>query len=191
MTGDIITLYAMKVGVERTVAVKHFTDKLGISLEKSLSAQLVETFHQALLRNKHSLNVLMARKGLTLDTIKRWRLGLKDDRITIPITAAAGEIVNVRLYLPDAKNSADKMRNLEGRGKTRLFPVEAFGPEHDTVYVTEGEIKMFLLRQLGFNAVTTSGGANAWKDEFATEFTVKHVVFLYDIDDAGTRRVSR
>ena len=55
-----------------------------------------------------------------------------------------------------------------------------------SVVICEGEIDAMLLEQHGYRAVTTTGGAGTWKDEWAKFFAhIKQVVILYDNDKAG------
>lgn len=143
----------------------------------------VEAWTEALLASQKSLNILREKRGYTLETIKKFRLGINRGRFTIPVYDEAGELVNVRRYLPDARQASDKMLNIQGHGKARLFLVDAL--EHDEVLITEGETDAILARQYGFNAMSHTSGASVWMDAWSHLFEGKHVFICYDVDDAG------
>jgi len=70
-----------------------------------------------------------------------------------------------------------------GSGSARLFPIENI--KHDTILLTEGEMDCLLAIQMGYNAMTTTGGANTWRAQWNSLFKDKTVLICYDIDKAG------
>jgi hypothetical protein len=67
--------------------------------------------------------------------------------------------------------------------KAMLFPVESL--QSDWVLVCEGETDCLVACQMGYPALTTTGGADTWRDEFTQQLAGKRVVFCYDADKAG------
>lgn len=66
-----------------------------------------------------------------------------------------------------------------------IFNADALWTAHDVV-VCEGEIDAMLLCQVGYNAVSSTGGAGTWKPEWAKLFAaVRSIIILYDNDAAG------
>jgi DNA primase len=58
--------------------------------------------------------------------------------------------------------------------------------EARNVIICEGEIDCMLLHQMGYRAVTSTGGAGSWKPEWAKFFThIQRVYVLFDNDKAG------
>ena len=58
----------------------------------------------------------------------------------------------------------------------------------DRVVICEGEIDAMLLHQHGIRAVSSTGGAESWKDAWAKFFThVENIYILYDNDDVGRK----
>ncbi len=54
------------------------------------------------------------------------------------------------------------------------------------VVICEGEIDAMLLSQVGYNAISSTGGAGTWRAQWATLFAgVPNIVILYDNDEAG------
>ncbi len=142
----------------------------------------VMRYHVQLLGYARSMRFLEEQKGLSVDTIREYKLGYDGDRIVIPIRDAAGAVRNLRRYHPNRKPKMLPYR--EGYGEARFFPIEAL--EGDEIVIVEGEWDCMLARQaLKINAVTQTGGAGTWKAEWNGLFTGKKVTICYDHDDAG------
>ncbi len=151
---------------------------------KTMDPKLAEEAHARLLKSKAPLQWLIGVRGLTPETIKRFRLGLteKADRITVPVYAENGALLNLRLY--DWRHTSDqKFLNTKGFGTIRLWPVESLVA--DQILLVEGEPDCLLACQLGYAGLTGTGGAGNWKEEWTTQLAGKSVVILYDADEAG------
>ncbi len=149
-------------------------------VERCVPMQEVDAAHDLLLRTPKVLEFLNKKKGLAESTIKKFSLGYKGTRITIPIFDAWGFCVNVRLYSQDSKT---KFLNMKGYGALRLYPEP--NPATKEVYLFEGEWDMMLASQLGLPAVTATGGARGWSEKFNSKFEGKEVKIVYDNDAAG------
>lgn len=144
----------------------------------------LEAFHEILLKSPGALAILTGKRGYTLDTIKRFKLGFDSTRILIPILGQDGSVLNVRKYEYGAVK--DKMIAWGPRyNRARLFPVESL--KYDTVYLFEGETDTMLACQYGLPAITQTGGADSWMPEFNDQLRGKHVVICYDVDPAGRK----
>lgn len=145
--------------------------------------EVVEKYHQALLKNPASMRWLVDMRGLDNETIEHWKLGWDDDRLTIPVFED-GICYNVRRHSP--KKATNKTLHYEvDYGRLRLFHQEALAA--DTVMLCEGELDTILANRIGFNALCVTSGAGSWRDEFTPKFAGKTVYVVYDIDDAGRR----
>lgn len=188
-TGSAIDLLAEATKKPRHLVVELLARELGVSSSKTISGELIEQYHAALRLNAEVLKALEVKKGLSIESVVRWRLGwnAKLRRLTIPIRDEAGNIINIRQYdLLKIHDTKSKMTNLGGHGALSLFPIEAL--RQDSVIVTEGELKALHLIQLGFNAVSPSGGANSWDSRWDALLAAKDVQVAYDIDDTGVAR---
>jgi len=188
-TGDAIDYVAGFTGSSRA-AIMTMVEGLVDDEEGEdgvVDVAIVERWHQALLKNERALGILHNRKGLSLETVKRHRLGWTGDRISMPIYSADGKVQNVRQWSPVDKNR--KVIGVPGRNKLRLYPMEAM--DNDVVIVVEGEMKALLLIQMGYNAVSPTGGAGKWLRKWGELFVGKIVVVMYDIDDAGKAGAAR
>lgn len=188
MKGDLIDLAAGRMGVKRSTIMEHIEQLTGTP-EAPIDASLVISWHNVLLGNKSTLDMLSDRKGINARTVQDFMLGWdpKLERITIPIRDSSGILQNVRKWSPTDRKK--KVINLKGRGERRLFPIGTL--TSDTVIIAEGEFKALLLIQLGYPGIAPTGGARAWNPSWNRLFKDKIVYLMYDIDDAGTSGAQR
>jgi len=201
-SGNIWRFVELKTGLTgKTEKIKWLESTLDIKLDlrKIIDNKIWRKFHCDLLANHGAIDYLTTERGLSLDTIKQFKLGFRGEKYCIPIFSATGDCINIRLYHPKPKTAASKMISYsEGTGKNKinyggmsLFPVSILN-DHKKIVVTEGEMDCMLLNQMGFPAVTVTGGAGSFKAEWAKEFFIgKHVFICFDIDIAGDRGALR
>lgn len=148
-----------------------------------ISEESIERWHKLLLANPQICDFLYNERGYTKETVVRFKIGYDGGRITVPIYAENGLCMNVRRYLPKGKGQ-NKMINFKaGYGKARLYPIENL--KQDIIILHEGEMDSILANQLGFNAMTTTGGAGTWLMSWTELFRDKIVYICYDIDAGG------
>lgn len=185
--GDFITFMATVLGIDRTSVVLDLRTRYeGAAGVAPINPRTLESAYQELLKSPLLLQELYKR-GISDETIRKFRLGKEKSRITIPIPNRDGEIVNIRKYLPGAPGK-DKFRNAKGRGKpNRLYPIEQL--DYNRIVVCGGEIKALgvsqRLNSFGFGAITQTSGEGAWEDSFSKLFSDKEVFVCYDIDEPG------
>lgn len=151
-----------------------------------VSEASVSGWHEALLGNPDAIAYLAEERGLTLATLKRFTIGWDRSQraFTIPIRAMDGGLYNVRRYRPATSKKRSQYWNIKGLGKRRLFPEEILD-ETDDVLLCEGEWDCLLANQMGIPAVTSTGGAANWTQEFNPLFDGKRVTVMYDADETG------
>jgi len=177
--GDLVYFLQGRLKVSRNAVLK-MVGLRGDADADIIDPTLIEKWHGDLLTDAKMLDTLLRRKGLTVATCEEYGLGLFRGRVTIPVYDDLGEVVNVRMWSPTAKQ---KMVNMAGHGKRRLYPLSALDSE--AIIVAEGEMKALLLRQEGFNAISPTGGAKTWAAEWNPLFVDKVVWVCFDIDKAG------
>jgi len=174
----------------------NYGDKLKLNQNKkkqkkpkkpAISETEVRKWNTILKNSKQILDYLLNDRGITKQTIDKFMLGWDGNRITIPIKDDEGEIRNVRKYKPKAKKGERKVLSYDsGYGSARLFPYRNLS--YDKILLVEGEMDAILANQLGYKAITVTGGAGTWKpEEWNSLFENKIVHILYDIDKAGTK----
>lgn len=199
--GNEVSFYAKLHGVSNIEAVRAIRTQMGggtnvVQLRRSAAAakpaappkamdrRLADEAEARLLKSKEPLKWLKKARGLTLETIQRFHLGLNDkgDRITIPVFDETGALLNLRLY--DWRHTSDqKFLNSKGFGAIRLWPTESLVA--DEVLLVEGEPDCLTACQLGYAGLTGTGGASNWKGEWTAQLAGKRVAILYDADTAG------
>jgi DNA primase len=142
------------------------------------------TPHKNLIDNHKVLDVFCKRRGLTPDTIKKYKIGFDGDRFTVPVFIG-NVLVNIRRYALDCGKGQAKMLNVPEYGSIKLFPYENLKAE--TIYLFEGEMDCLLANQNGINGVTVTSGAGTWREEWSSLFRDKKVFICYDIDKAGKK----
>lgn len=141
---------------------------------------------------KRRRDALMRKRGWTEDTLNHFEIGWDGERYTFPVCDEGGVCRNVRRYLPGGKPKL--MSYARGYGKNRLFNLDALerARENDeTIVVCEGEPDCITAFQYGLNAITTTGGAGSWRDEFTPPFQSLDVILVPDADDPGRAGMQR
>lgn len=158
------------------------------------SEKELQKWKDDLFSQKSLLDKLTEGRGLSLRVIEQFEIGysLSQKRYTLPVRDRQGELINIRLYKPDATKVQDKMRNWRGHGQASLYGVDALEAGAE-VFLVEGEMDMLIGRSYGFNTMTHTSGAGSWQTRWSPALEGKVVYVIYDNDDtgrSGARRTS-
>ncbi len=182
-------------GYKATSPVYFYADYKGITREAAariLYGEWVEPIiptdeykkpFNKLLENRFVLQKLEDTRGVNEDTVRRFRLGYQNSRLTIPIFNDLGMCVNIRKYDLFKSGGPKVLSYAEGYGTARLFPLDTL--KGKTVFVVEGEMDCILGNQHGIPCVTPAGGALTWKPEWNKRFKDKTVFVIPDNDKPG------
>lgn len=188
--GDFITFMATVTKTNRATVFADLSKRYDLEQVKAINPDVIEREHAAIWEQRHLLKELYLR-GVTDSSIRRYRLGFNDGRITIPIKNDGGVFVNIRYYLPGAPG-AKKFKNASGRGKpVRLFPVDQM--DYDDIVLCGGEVKAIVgaqqlnAKNIGCVSGTAGEGAKGWTIDLTKRFTGKRVWICMDIDEAGQK----
>lgn len=146
-------------------------------------------WHKELWKRKKVIEYIEDKRGISETTIKFFKLGWNGERITIPIFNEYGTCLNVRLYHPRRTPKIISFR--KGYGSARLFPIEKWREDEQETILVEGEWDAILAWQMGYNVLTSTGGANSWTPQFSKLLKGKDVVIFYDADKAGREGAKR
>lgn len=125
--------------------------------------------------------------------LETWRLSKKGElyqvkepvKIAIPVRDASGNLINIRLYQPGAKEF--KIISFgKTTGKSALFPVKPLFDDKP-VLLTEGESDTICALSHGFNAITQTSKLKKWPPEHLAPFKGRDVIIAYDADEAGQK----
>lgn len=184
-SGDIVTLLAGFVNRSRTSVLEELSSRYDLSDARVVEPDVVERWHDDIW-NAGPLLSELRKRGVKDDDILYYKLGVKGNRITIPIPNERKDWVNVRQYLPGAPGP-EKMRNMRGRGAARLFPEEQMTRER--IMLCGGEIKAIVacgqLNPGGIGAVCVTHGEKMVPPAILSRFAGKTVYVCMDVDAAG------
>jgi CHC2 zinc finger len=163
---------------------------------EALSEGRVAGWHSALLSSESELDYIIAERGITSDTIKKYEIGWDRGRnvFTIPIRGWDDELLNVRRYNPYPDENRPKINGLTGHNTPYLYPVAVLKGKPDFIIIGEGEWDILMTLQNGFPAITRTGTADAWRPEWNEFFSGMTVYLGHDADSKGqtaNRRVAR
>ena len=186
LRGDVQAFYMQQHDVDYAAALTIVNDYVagnGLTV-KPIPEALIDEWHANLMENIPVRAYLVRDRGISIETLRRYKIGWYDNRYAIPVRNEYGFCVNVRRYDPNA-NGKDKMISYAtGYGNNRLFPIQTL-LENETVVLHEGEWDTLLQQSNGFPAITATGGAGSWYKEWTAKFKDKIVYICYDSDDAG------
>lgn len=125
-------------------------------------------------------------RGIPDESIDLNLLGWNGWRITIPIFDRDGKIAFFKQAKdPEDKNDGPKMVAWP-KGHLALYGWENLKGNPSSIIICEGEFDRLVLEVNGFEAVTSTGGARAFKKEWAREFeSIPDIYIGFDNDEAG------
>lgn len=154
------------------------------------SSQQVAGWHDRLLELPGGLDRLRELRGWTREVICAHRIGWDGERVTLPVTDAAGRLAGVLRYQPNPERRSGASKMLAQKGTPRdLYPPPELTPG-DPLFLVEGEPDAVTVQSMGLAAVAVPG-ANGWKDGMAPRFAGRHLVVCCDVDGPGRELAKR
>lgn len=152
------------------------------------SEELIQQWIDRLHSDEKLLRAFQTKRGYTPETIRRFELGWSDDdrAYTLPIRAASGSLLNVRLYRIDAQATKIWSYGSVGMDASALFP-ESVIADHHKLVIAEGEWDAIMLLQHGIPAITGTTGAEQWQAKWNRKLKGKDLYFCYDRDLSGDK----
>lgn len=179
--GDIFSFYMKYHKCNFFTAKKEITGDIKTPI---LSQSEVDEAHEILVKSDNLQKLIFLKRGWTLETIKKYKLGWSNKRISIPIYTEDNELCNIRKYdfLHEQKN---KFISVKAHGQVILFPIEALN--YDKIVIFSGEPDTIFARQYGINGITFTGGEGTFKKELLPKFKDKIIYIAYDVDKIGKK----
>jgi len=131
----------------------------------------------------------LMRRRVSADIIKSFHirtgsaLGLENCLI-LPVNSPDGTF-SFNKYRRDPSDSRKPKYLYDKGGKVTLYGADHLLPEHDTVVITEGELDALVLWSLNIPAVSSTGGALSFQEDWAQLLEGRQVYVCLDNDDAG------
>lgn len=161
-----------------------------------IAESIIVSWEQKLQASPEVVEYLHSR-GITDDSIVRFRLGFDGTRLVIPVKNSMGHIIAARRYSQATISGRAKMLNysdgVEGRGKCRTFNVEALMSAEvgKKIVYCEGEFDTIIAAQNGYLACTGTAGAGSFDERNAHLVAGKTIYIVLDNDTAGRRGASK
>lgn len=118
--------------------------------------------------------------GLSLETAQQLQIGYEGEGFSFPVYIF-GELLDIRNY---SKGRKPKVMSRKG-AKNLLLPFDLWREDDRPTILCAGEKDMAIARQNGFNALTFTGGEQAFPKLFKHSFKGKKFYIAYDNDQAG------
>ena len=125
---------------------------------------------------------MYANRGIAEKTLREYHIGYSGDGLVYPVLVY-GVLCDIRTYNPDEK---PKMRSKKGASPL-LFPFDSWREDSRPTLLVGGENDCLIGRQIGFNALTVTGGEGSFPSIFLNLFKGKKVYICYDCDEAGKK----
>ncbi|GAI27437.1 unnamed protein product, partial [marine sediment metagenome] len=154
-----------------------------------IDPKLPKKYLEKFLKAEDVLKWVIEKKGLTLNTIKKYKIGWDGNRNTIPIYDGKEVLRNIRRY---NQKKPEKMISFRTKkytyGTSRLYGLdELLKRKNEMIILTEGEWDKLLASQHGFLSVTGTTGAGTFKPEWRRYFVGRDVAIIYDLDPEGRK----
>lgn len=195
-SGNIFTFLQQHLNIDtKQERIQWLCKYLGIKYDGSILQGIIDDaiwqeYHEKLINNHGLLLALNDKRGITIDTVKKFKLGQYNAKITIPIFDEKGKCVNIRYYAFGKTDITHKMLNHKddtdfSYGQMRLYPIANI-LQYQKLIMFEGEMDTILANQLGIPGITVTSGAGSFRDEWAPKFFKGKTIYIcYDIDQAG------
>ncbi|MGH9462292.1 MAG: CHC2 zinc finger domain-containing protein [Vicinamibacteria bacterium] len=150
---------------------------------------LAREYHEAL---SPRIRAYLHGRGIPDPLISRYLLGWNGTRIAIPIQNRDGEVAFFKLA-KDPEDRSESPKMLAPRGmRYELYGWEQLLARPQRLIVCEGEFDRLVIEAQGYPAVTSTGGAGTFREEWAKDFaSIEEVYLCFDRDEAGWRGTQR
>jgi hypothetical protein len=118
--------------------------------------------------------------GLSLELAEELQIGYEGEGVSFPVYIY-GDLLDVRTYRPEGKPKVLS----RPKAKSLIIPYDLWIDDDRPTLLCAGEKDMAMARQMGFNAITFTGGEQSFPKLFKASFRNKHIYIVYDNDQAG------
>lgn len=145
----------------------------------------VVRWRDSLLADPVALDRIRELKGWTKQAVIALDIGMRGDRLTIPVRNPDGEIVQVLRYWPESRPKV-----LATKGAPRV-PVIAIADDTRPIWIVEGETDAVSMVSMGFNVIAAPGASAKARVEWLDVVRGRVVYVCFDVDDPGRRAAQR
>lgn len=201
VSGNMVSFYAKKYDIPLGDAAAKLSEEylsipeLKKEVEKVVRPEIVEELHQNLLQSEPLIKLLQNSWGISLESVKRFKLGFRRGYVTIPVMGFGGMWINIqyhRLHPGPRKIFSYSDETGKGYGGNNLYPIDQL--KSSTLIWTSGPKDAITLLQHGYSSISPLDGEGSFEDEWLGYFENKEIIILLDNDEGGrkgTERVAR
>ncbi|MBI3590519.1 MAG: toprim domain-containing protein [Candidatus Melainabacteria bacterium] len=172
---DLQNIFVNQNGNNKQIGEKRRMKKFDESLVEKYNEKIPERIRQYL-----------NDRGISNAFIDHYKLGFNDNDITIPIKDIDGKYIYFKLR-QDPAIGTDKMTSHSGI-EAQIFDWQTLKSAKEKVVICEGELDKIVLHANGVCAVTSTHGAETFKEEWVKHFShIKEIYTCYDNDEAGRK----
>ena len=135
------------------------------------------------------IKVYLYERGLSETILKRNHIAWDGERIVIPVFDANG-VWMFNKYRRDPDSELGPKYTYDKGSQSSLYGADKICRENKII-ICEGEFDALILETQGFTAVSSTGGAGTFKEEWLALMLEKDVYVCYDHDDAGYKGIER
>lgn len=127
-------------------------------------------------------------RNITPEVINKSKLFWNGTHIEIPIFDITGKLLYKKYRIDPFSDIQLPKYKYDKGGISALYNVHTIaGLQHQTIFITEGELDSLVLNSFGFYAVSSTSGSATFKPEWAEILQGNKVYIVYDRDEAGLR----
>lgn len=123
-------------------------------------------------------------RGISDEVLFKNCVHVEDEDIVIPINGPDGRFLYNKYRRNPWSEEGSKYRYDKGAGAA-LYNLNSALFSNDVVLICEGELDAMALQSKGYYAVSTTGGAGTFKEEWAPFLKDNEIYIVYDNDFAG------
>ena len=152
--------------------------------EAAWTQERMDAYIKECAANAASTDYWQRRRGLTPETVARYRLGIDVAAKVATIPDQTGR--NVKLRRLDTDEGKYRQHRCDGWRQDTPYLADAL-ESAEPVVVVEGEIDALTLRQLGYNSCALRGAGQGGSAEYVAANAKAAVIGLFDDDAAGRK----
>ena len=125
-------------------------------------------------------------RTVTEKVLEDFNIGWDGKKIVFPIYSPENRYLFSK-YRRDPASDEGPKYTYDAGSTAALYGANKIPPERGSIIICEGEGDLLTLYSHGYVAVSTTGGAGTWKDEWTLFLKNKDIYILYDNDEAGIK----
>jgi len=152
--------------------------------------KLVNEYHQSL---PERIRTYLNQRGLPDEIINKFKIGWTGRAIAIPIYGKDNDYTFFKFRKDPSWDNSESPKYWYRKGaSTELYGWENVTNPKPVLIICEGEFDRLVLEARGIPAVTSTGGAGAFKDEWIPSLKeISNLYICFDQDDAGMHHAQK